>query len=32
MQLQLKKTAVITYLESKKQETRYRLKYLEVSK
>ena len=32
LQLKLKKTEEITYLESKKQQTRYHLTYLEVSK
>ena len=32
LQVKLKKTAEITYLEAKKQETRYRLRYLEVLK
>ena len=32
LQLKLKKTAEITYLESKKQQRRYRVTYLEDSK
>ena len=32
LQLKLQKTAEITYLKAKKQQTRYRVTYLEVSK